>query len=193
MTKHFMVDIDNVVADTDPVMRRLIQAETGGRVDFRRQDILHYIYQDNRDRAGQSITGEEWNRVHERFCDADIIGIIQPVRDAVESLKRLAEIGRLHLCTARLQKARKPTIDWLDMIGVPPHDIHFTGSHRTNIAFDLAIEDCHHQALAFAKNGTPAILLSYPWNLAGEKHPNLMWATTWATIVEFATFKWPSD
>ncbi len=76
---HFCIDIDNVIAQTDEVMRRVIEEFTGGRVALKYEDIVTFNYHECRDRKGERITKEEWGQVHDRFSEPQNILGIEPM------------------------------------------------------------------------------------------------------------------
>jgi predicted RNA-binding protein with RPS1 domain len=63
-SKHFCLDIDNVIAQTDEVMRRVIEEYTGGRVRLSYEGIKEFNYYECRDARGNNITREQWTQVH---------------------------------------------------------------------------------------------------------------------------------
>ena len=68
MTKpRLCIDIDNVIARTDEVMRRVIRDHTAGRVNLNYADIIEFDYHRCKDRNGCSITKDEWNALHDLF------------------------------------------------------------------------------------------------------------------------------
>jgi hypothetical protein len=81
---HFCFDIDNVIAQTDEVMRRVIEDYTNGRVRLAYEDIKTFNYYECLDRFGNGISKEEWNRVHEVFSESRYLWLIQPFPGSVE-------------------------------------------------------------------------------------------------------------
>ena len=63
------IDIDNVIARTDEVMRRVIRDFTQGRVDFEYEHILAFNYHECHDANGCTITKEEWKGIHDLFSE----------------------------------------------------------------------------------------------------------------------------
>src|SRR4051812_9332048 len=116
MKKHFCIDIDNVIARTDEVMRQIISDVTGGKVRFAYEDIATFNYHECRDRTGNTITRDEWRKVHDQFSEPEVITNLEPLPGAIEGLRELAKRAVVHLATSRLPKARRPTIDWLEKL-----------------------------------------------------------------------------
>src|SRR5678815_3967931 len=119
------IDIDNVIARTDDVMRRVIRDFTSGRVQLRYEDVVEFKYQECPDSNGQRISDQEWTAIHDRFSEDENILAIQPVSDVQQHLQRLSTNYALHLATSRLRKARRATIQWLNQYQFPNHDLHF--------------------------------------------------------------------
>lgn len=74
------VDVDNVVAATNELMRATIREQAGDRVDLQYQDVVRFDYHTYVDRNGQGITRHEWDVVHrvllasERLCRLPLLG-----------------------------------------------------------------------------------------------------------------------
>jgi uncharacterized HAD superfamily protein len=185
---HFCVDIDNTVARTDEVMRRVIMDFTRGRVRLDYEDIVTFNYHECADRQGNQITREEWKQVHDLFSEPKYLMSIEPMLGAVEGLRRLAERGTVHLATSRLRKARKTTAEWLDAHQFPDHDLHFLKHGEKHVSlrpFAVAVEDHYEQAEAFATIGeTPCFLIRHPWNRTRPVLENLEWVENWDELTE---------
>ena len=179
------IDIDNVVARTDEVMRRVIHDFTGGRVRLEYEDIKEFDYYKCQDSRGCGITKEEWSRVHDLFSEPRYLWLIQPFEGVQEHLKALGEKFVLHLATSRKSKARRTTVEWLEAHGFPPHDVHFLKpeeKHFTLGGFYAAIEDHYEQAALFAEAGTACILIEHPWNKGKPAKDGVRWVKGWAEL-----------
>jgi uncharacterized HAD superfamily protein len=185
---HFCIDIDNTVAQSDAVMRRVIADFTEGRVELDYEGIVTFNYYECRDLRGNQITREEWNQVHELYSDPKYLMSIAPMSGAVEGLRRLAERGIVHLATSRLPKARKTTLEWLEHHSFPPHDLHFLRpgeKHAVLKGFAAAVEDDYDQAAAFAYvSETPCFLIRHPWNRSRYQIPRVQWVEGWPDLTE---------
>ena len=114
-TTNFCIDIDNTIAQTDKVVRRVIAEVTGGRVQLEYDDIVTFNYYECRDSKGNRITKDEWKVVHDLFSEPENLLSVEPFPGAVDAIRALAERGVVHLATSRLAKARKTTVEWLDV------------------------------------------------------------------------------
>lgn len=184
--KRICVDIDNVIAETDAVMRDVIREVTDGRVDLAYSDVRTFNYWECADRCGNSISREEWDDIHDRFSDAAILSKIRPVKGVQTELRRLAERYVLHFATSRLPKARPATLNWLEEHEFPPHDIHFLKHGEKHISlgrFEASIEDDPAQARAFSDHGTRwSFLLAHPWNESEASNRSLRRVSSWSEI-----------
>jgi hypothetical protein len=108
---HFCIDIDNVVACTDEVMRRVISEFTDGRVQLKYEDVVKFNYHECPDPHGNQLTKDEWRQVHDLFSEPRSLMSINPIPGAIEGLRRLATRGTVHLATSRLPKVRKTTVE----------------------------------------------------------------------------------
>jgi hypothetical protein len=182
------VDIDNTIAQTDVVMRRVISEFTSGRVQLDYEGVVTFNYHECRDPAGNRITREEWNAIHVRFSEPDNLMSIEPMPGVIESLTSLAEHGVVHLATSRLPSARATTIRWLEHHRFPRHDLHFLRHGEKHAAlkrFTAAVEDDYDQAAAFAFMGeTPCYLIRHPWNRSRYPLSNVRWVDVWPELTE---------
>ena len=182
MEPRLCIDIDNVLARSDKVMRRVIRECTNERVNLRYEDIVEFDYCKCRDASGQAITKDEWSNVHAQFSRPDNIGSIEPFPGVSEHLSRLADVCGLHIVTARLPQARTATIEWLDALQLPPYDLHFLHhgmKHAVLTNFAAVVEDDYDQAVAFAEQRTPCFLLAHPWNKTKPHVSKVEWVKDW--------------
>ncbi len=182
------IDIDNVIAQTDRVMREVIAEYTDGRIQLAYEDVDNFNYFECKDSAGNSVSKEEWKHIHDLFSEPRYLWSIKPFPGAIEGLHKLAERYTLHFATSRILKARRVTVEWLENYGLPPHDLHFL-KHREKHAsfrpFRAAIEDDYEQAEAFVKeSGTPCILIRHPWNQTRPVIDGIQWVDTWSELTE---------
>lgn len=181
------VDIDNVIARTDEVMRRVIREFTGGRVDYGYEHIVEFDYDKCLDAAGQRSTREEWKGIHDRFSERENLLAIEPMDGAIEHLTRLSQAFDIHLATTRLPKARRATLEWLEAKGVPPFDLHFLrhGEKHVSLApFIAAVEDHYEQAIAFVAASTPCFLIEHPWNRTKPRVEKIEWIKGWGELAD---------
>ncbi len=188
--RRLCIDIDNVVARTDEVMRRVIHDFTAGRVQLDYAHIKEFDYHKCEDGGGRAITKEEWRRVHDLFSEPRYLWLIQPFEGVQDHLKTLADKFILHLATSRLPKARRTTVEWLEAHGFPSHDLHFLKhgeKHVTLGGFHAAVEDHYEQAVSFAEAGTPCFVIEHPWNMTKPAREGVQWVKGWAELVDVLT------
>jgi 5'(3')-deoxyribonucleotidase len=181
------IDIDNVLARTDEVMRRVICDFTNGRVNFKYEQIIQFDYWKCKDGTGCTVTKNEWNSIHELFSEPRYLWMVQPEPGVQDCLKLLAAKFDIHLATSRLPKARRQTIEWLDNHGFPPHDLHFLKHGEKHVSlgkFAAAVEDHYEQAVEFANCGTPSFLLQHPWNRGKPQADKLKWVNDWSDLTK---------
>ncbi len=178
------VDIDNVIADSDPLMRRIIKEVTEGRVQLEYSDITHFNYWECCDRNGEILDRSDWEKVHSIFSSR--VGEIEPYPDAKETLKRLADLFEIHLVTSRKNAAREETARWLSQNGFSEKlRLHFLGWHEKHLAlgrFFAAVEDELDQAVSFAHAGIHSFLYAHPWNASPEADSLLHRLSSWSKI-----------
>jgi cytidine deaminase len=180
------IDIDNVIAQSDALMREVIQTVTHGRVNLNYDNVRRFNYWECQDDQGQGITRDEWKEVHDAFSQPLILEKIKPVEGSVETLQKLSERFALHFATARLPLAREATIRWLAHWDFPFHDLHFLRhgeKHASLGRFQVSVEDDGEQALAFAHTGTPmSIVIAHPWNAYLQGHPLVTRLSNWHEV-----------
>lgn len=193
-----VVDIDNVVADSDPVMRRLIADVTQGRVQLSQDDVHEFDYRNCHATNGAKLTDTEWNVVHEeRFSSHDELVAIPPIEGAVEAIKRLREVYSVHFVTSRLPVARAATAMWLSQHefvpkqipkGKSPPGLHFLSSREKHLVFDhiaAAIDDDASQVKNFDQAGCElSIAFAKPWNKSLEGDSRIERIGDWPTLAE---------
>lgn len=182
------VDIDNVIAQTDKAMRKVIREYSGGAVDLKYPDVVQFNYWECHDKAGRCISREDWHVVHSLFSQRAVLLSIKPMPHVQAHLSRLAKHFDIHLATSRLSASRSATVEWLEACCFPAHDLHFLkhGEKHSSLGrFTAAVEDDREQAAAFAEGGTRAFLLAHPWNLIDDLHlPDLERVEDWASLTE---------
>jgi len=186
MKPRLCIDIDNTIADSDPMMRRVIVAVTSGRVNLIQADVKEFAYQKCKDSKGNCITEDEWKTVHDRFSETSNLMQIDPFPGVQAHLAALSSKFVLHIVTSRLHRARAATVEWLEKYDFPPHWLHFVGHGEKHSAlgkFDGAVEDHYEQAASFAGIDTPSFLIRKPWNSGKSPLHNLAWVENWSQLV----------
>src|SRR5262245_7093649 len=179
------IDIDNVIAQTDEVIRRVICDFTGGRVNLDYIHIVEFDYHKCMDSNSCSITEDEWKSIHDLFSEPRYLWTIQPVEGVQDCLRTLGEMFDIHLATSRLMKARGTTIEWLKYYKFPPHDLHFIRHGEKHVSlgkFVAAVEDHYEQAIEFAKSSTLCYLVEHPWNRNKPPVKNVHWTKGWSEL-----------
>lgn len=189
--KYLCIDIDNVLAQTDVLMRKIIKDETKSRVCLAYKDIIYFDYRKCRDNNNNQITNEEWSRVHNIFSEETNIMSLQPFLNVQSHLECLLDSGyELHLATTRLDKARIPTIKWLQTHKFPnPFSLHFLRhgeKHKVLCNFKAIIEDDLEQADKFAISGIRAYVIAHPWN-EHNYNKNVIRIQNWEGLMEELT------
>ncbi len=170
------VDLDNVIARTDPKVREIARQLFGVRL--RRQDIVEFEYH----RCG--LTRDQERRVFEVF-NAGACTQLALMPGARRALNHLAQIYGIHIVTSRDASTVEMTRDWLVRKGIPFDDLIHTavkGSER--LSLDHLIEDRWEYALRQAELGVQVLLFSHPWNSGKGDHPRIGVVGSWGEILE---------
>jgi uncharacterized HAD superfamily protein len=189
------VDIDNVIARTDEVMRKVICAHSKSRVDLGYEDIVCFEYWKCRDETGRRFDKSEWREIHEEFTH-NYLSKILPFDNVSHTLGIISEKFDIHLATSRLDDGQEATRVWLRQHGIPYKKLHFVREgtkHLIDEQFVAAIEDDREQGYAFYKKGIYVFLLAHPWNTVGPHSP-LKRVTDWEKLThELLSLPFPDN
>lgn len=167
------LDIDNVIARTDEVLREVIRECSNEHVDLTYEDVVCFDYWLCRDTSGRRFGKAEWGKIHRSFIRNDLMRIA-PVKNVQSFLTRLRERFEIDLATSRPQEGREDTRKWLRKHDIPYHDLHFVKNgekHLIERGFEIAVDDDREQAYAFFAKGVRTFLLAHPWNEIGPRSP----------------------
>lgn len=167
------VDIDNVIAKTDKVLRKVIRAHSKLHVDLTYIDVVCFEYWMCRDSTGRRFDKSEWKKIHEEFTHNYLLQIL-PFDNVNRYLKTISGMFDVHLATSRLDDGQEATRMWLNQHGMPYRKLHFVPEgtkHLINEQFVAAIEDDREQGYAFYSKGVVVFLLAHPWNVIGPYSP----------------------
>jgi uncharacterized HAD superfamily protein len=180
------VDIDNVIADSDPLMREIIAEVTQGQVQLEYGDVTNFNYWQCRDKKDRQLDQSAWEEVHAIFSER--VQEIEPYPQAKAALQRLADFFEIHLVTSRQYGAREGTVRWLVNQGFPSNlRLHFLQWREKHLAlgrFFAAVEDELEQAKYFAHAGIHSFLYAHPWNDSQTTDSLLHRLHSWEEIQE---------
>ena len=165
------VDIDNVLSDTDFVIRSLIAQKHG--VESKKEQITRWYYSES-----LPITLEQELSVLKLFHSTDCLNApILPF--AAEALMLLSAKYSIWLITGRPEETNSLTKQWLERHKIT-YDRLIHSSNKTDYIgrFQFLIEDNGETAIACAKKNVPVILFHNPWNDKHE-HPLIIRVTNW--------------
>ena len=167
------VDIDNVVARTDDVMREVIRECSQDRVDLVCEDVVCFDYWMCRDGLGRRFDRTEWTKIHTEFTHNHLLRV-RPFEGVSQYLARISDRFDIHLATSRLPEGWGQTERWVKQHAIPHRKIHYVKhgeKHLIGQEFTAAIEDDREQAYAFQLSGVRTFLLAHPWNHIGPHSP----------------------
>ncbi len=112
---------------------------------------------------------------------------------ASEAIQGLYHRHRIHFVTAREERMRETSIEWLARHQMPMDSISLLGSHykvekARELSSDLFIEDCHGNALQLAQAGFEVLLIDCSYN-KGPLPQNVTRVKTWSEIRMIADMK----
>lgn len=172
------VDIDNVIADTEKELRRVLLETKGIRLN--REDITNYSLND----IG-GIDPETLRELLAMFNEGDVFSGLEVIDGASETLELLMKAHRVELVTSRPEKLRLQTEAWLARNNVPYHELKFASHSKVNgVPYELFLEDQDNFARELAESGTFVLLFDAPWNRHVE-HENIDRVYSWEDVQRF--------
>ncbi len=172
------VDIDNVIADTEKELRRLIREKKG--LSLSREDITSYNLDGVRGLSQVDLAG-----IYDEFKDGGIFLGLEVIEGARETLERLSLRHRVVLVTSRPRTVEDKTRSWLARERIPFHELHFATESKVNgIPYELFLEDQDNFARELADDGTYVLLFDAPWNRHVE-HENISRVYSWSDVQKF--------
>jgi uncharacterized protein len=172
------VDIDNVVADTEKELRRVLRKRWG--IGLEREDITDYALKNL-----PGIDGETYAELVELFREGGIFLDLDVFDGAKETLERLVSKYEVHLVTSRPERVRDKTLEWLKMHEIPYNKLIFSEHTKLNgVQYELFIEDQENFAVELAESGAFVLLFDAPWNRHVE-HVNIDRVYGWDDIQRF--------
>jgi len=181
------VDIDGVVADTFPLL--VGELNKFFQVDLALRDVNDYnifkVYGLNEAEILQFLGAKE-KTIMEGPAVKD---------GAVECLRVLDQKHTIYLVSARYEKYRPQTEEWLRKHAVPYHGLVLLGSHDKRevcrrMAVDLFIEDSLKNAHQLSACGIPVLLFDAPYN-QGELPSLVRRCHSWEEIISLIESGFP--
>lgn len=172
------VDIDNVIADTERELRRVLRDTWG--IGLEREDIKDYALANM-----PGIEGEILDGLMGMFGEGEIFLRLEPMEGAGDTLHRLMKSHEVHLVTSRPEHVRPQTEEWLKRHDIPYHDLMFADGTKLNgVPYELFMEDQDNFATELAESGAFVLLFDAPWNRHVE-HVNIDRVHSWEDVRKF--------
>lgn len=178
------VDLDNVICDTDPKIRGIIERISG--ISLSQDEITNYAYSRaliNRgieSSAAKQIVKEAIEVFHESECLN-----VEPVDGALDGIYKLLNASfSIVIPTSRPDTCEENTKEWLSSFEMPYHELLFLEDKTRNAqSWTYLIEDAMHHAHAVCEAGTPVCILDYPWNRTTSSCQFIYRVKDWNEIV----------
>ena len=180
-------DIDNVIANTDPVIRNIIREHTNGRIDLSQEDVVEFNYCSCPTKTGQLLSKSEWDEVLSIFSTPKVLNSIEVFPGVQNYLDRLSKRYKIQLATSRSPETKEATIAWMQENRLDGYEVHFLDhgkKHEALRAADVIVEDYYEQAASFAQNGTRCFVFRYPWNAEKPPLPSIEWVEGWDELMD---------
>ncbi len=161
------IDIDGVIGDSDKTFRKYLNKEFG--FNLKRSDITKFMYEDILDVPKSKI-----KKFWENFTEKKLWLEIPLLQNAKSSIDYLKDKYNVIIITARPEKLKDMTVEWLEKNQIQYDDLIFIDEQnkeskiskifQKNINLRFHIEDRAEYAVEFAKAEIKVILFDYPWN-----------------------------
>lgn len=178
--KTLYVDLDNVIADTDPCVRALIKKHVGISASRKAVTCFDYYKALKYSKSSESPVWEE-------FFDNGI-SKLQPIKGAISALERLSLFCRIEILTARQKNRRVEELTgaWLSKHRVPYDTFAIvTEAEKKKLVLEnsesLLIDDRRKTLRELSSKGGSAILFDNPWNKSFS-HRNITRLRNWKQI-----------
>ena len=171
------VDLDNVLALTDSLIRKLIKKIF--KISLQQNNIIEFDYY----RCG---INKEQNRIVLDCFHSVECSNVKPIKDAIEALQSLLNKFTIYIVTSRPPQTRNLTLQWIKRHKIPFDKLIFIKTKRdSKTSFNIFIEDHRETAYSMARKGVISFLLDYPWNQPNPVDPpNLYRVKSWREIKE---------
>lgn len=170
------IDFDDVLCETARALSALLEREFGKTVSF--ENIFAFDLQRSFD-----LTAKELEHLMLLGHQPEVLGQIEPVEGAIETLRKWVEGGsRVVIVTGRPASSYEVSVGWLQRYNVPYADIMFvdkysrpdheestmpvhTLNNLRSMDFSLAIDDSPVMIdFLIEKMAMPVAVLDRPWN-----------------------------
>lgn len=180
------IDIDGVIGDSDRIFRKHLNSFF--HLKLKRSDIKEFYYE-----KVLGLSEEEIMPFWRHFNENRLWLEIPLIRNARTSIDYLKSKYAIILITARNEKLRDVTVEWLTANAVPYDELTMlSGSEskitkilQNNIRLNALVEDKLENAYHFAEEGVKVFLFDYPWNRSGSARENIVRVRSWKEITGF--------
>lgn len=164
-----MVEIDNTLADTQRAFTEYLASTSEGSIDP--------------ESLGTELRGDglEWNNPYVReFIESknhrETVLAIEPYSSSLRALKKLTDLGEVHIVSSRIENWHEPTRLWLashgfmgmvagvHLRGVGEKTVDFKRRIAKQLDADYVFDDSVEVALGLKGTSKGVYLISQPWN-----------------------------
>jgi uncharacterized HAD superfamily protein len=175
------IDIDGVLADSDPSFRAHLQKIY--QRPFLRKDVVYFDY--------QKCFGLSLVQIEDFWQTFSAQGKWEKIKVIPGALSVLKHFNKkdIILITARPDYLKKETLSWLKMNKIPYSRLLFMAGESKHhdvlahkLKFDYFIEDRFEYSRDLADLGIKVLLLNYPWNKKFGEYPGITRVNSWKDI-----------
>lgn len=156
---HIVIDIDNTILDGTTTHLKYCNLVTGKNIKKEEIEQFHIYHYYN-------WTMQDFEKVYEQY-GSHMHEESLPLPHAIETIKELKKNNRITFMTARPEKYRLVTENWLNKYNIPFDQLIMTEGKLNRFikeGGDILIDDSPHYAEQFSINKLPMIIMDYPYN-----------------------------
>ncbi|MCL7387994.1 MAG: hypothetical protein LZ170_05375 [Thaumarchaeota archaeon] len=150
------LDLDGVLADSISVWLAIWNALKGSSLKL--EDVKSWDFWKE-----LGITSGEFHRIfYKTWKNWQLIPPTEP--DLVSKVSMLEELGKVDIVTSRPKNTREYVLKWLERHGLGKKNILFVKSNKSELDYDVYIDDSPVNAEEIASVGKYVALYDRPWN-----------------------------
>ena len=179
MRRRIGIDIDGVIANTQPVIIE----------ELNKYFVKNYTLQDFVNFDPLEKYGIDRQELHRFIMDREIVLIenAMPMPGAIESINKLIYDYQINIISARTPMYYQNTISWFARYNISFDNIVLTGNHdkrsySKDACVELFIEDNLKNAVQISSTGIPVYLFDATYN-QGELPPLVHRKCSWEEII----------
>lgn len=169
-----LIDLDNVLSRSDPLIRGLIKHRTGVRIAER--EVTQFDYS-----RVAPITAKEYAEILEEF-HRQKSQFAEPVSGARGAMRWLSRVFKVTVATGRPREFRRQTLKWLKANRIEFDDLVVDTDKRSLADGSLFLVEDNGETALWVADRCLVYLFDYPWNAFASKR-NIRRVHGWSDVL----------